>query len=108
MLASIVVGVASTIYVDIVGYDVYIAAQIDYVQETADFVNAYGQISGDDGGLSTKVMDDMVTNLETLERPSMFSNIISLMSTYMLYGGIVGLVIAAVARRNVKKNVSNE
>ena len=108
MLASIVVGVASTIYVDIVGYDVYIAAQIDYVQETADFVNAYGQISGDDGVLSTKVMDDMVTNLETAERPSMFSNIISLMSTYMLYGGIVGLVIAAVARRNVKKNVSNE
>ena len=108
MLASIVVGVASTIYVDIVGYDVYIAAQIDYVQETADFVNAYGQISGDDGVLSTKVMDDMVTNLETSERPSMFSNIISLMSTYMLYGGIVGLVIAAVARRNVKKNVSNE
>ena len=108
MLASIVVGVASTIYVDIVGYDVYIAAQIDYVQETADFVNAYGQISGDDVVLSTKVMDDMVTNLETSERPSMFSNIISLMSTYMLYGGIVGLVIAAVARRNVKKNVSNE
>ena len=30
MLASIIVGVASTIYVDVVGYDVYIAAQIDY------------------------------------------------------------------------------
>jgi hypothetical protein len=108
MLASIIVGVASTIYVDVVGYDVYIAAQIDYVQETVDFVKAYGQISGDEGVLSAKGMENMIMQMETSERPSMFANIISLMSSYMLYGGLVGLVIAAVARRNVKKNVSNE
>jgi hypothetical protein len=99
---------ASTIYVDVVGYDVYIAAQIDYVQETVDFVKAYGQISGDEGVLSAKGMENMIMQMETSERPSMFATIISLMSSYMLYGGLVGLVIAAVARRNVKKNVSNE
>ena len=108
MLASIIVGVASTIYIDVVGYDVYIAAQIDYVQETVDFVKAYGQMSGDEGGLSAKGMENMIMQMETSERPSMFATIISLMSSYMLYGGLVGLVIAAVARRNVKKNVSNE
>jgi hypothetical protein len=108
MLASIIVGVASTIYVDVVGYDVYIAAQIDYVQETVDFVKAYGQISGDEGVLSAKGMENMIMQMETSERPSMFATIISLMSSYMLYGGLVGLVIAAVARRNVKKNVSND
>lgn len=108
MLASIIVGVASTIYVDVVGYDVYIAAQIDYVQETVDFVKAYGQISGEEGALSAKGMENMIMQMETSERPSMFATIISLMSSYMLYGGLVGLVIAAVARRNVKKNVSNE
>ena len=108
MLASIIVGVVSTIDVDVVGYDVYIAAQIDYVQETVDFVKAYGQISGDEGVLSAKGMENMIMQMETSERPSMFANIISLMSSYMLYGGLVGLVIAAVARRNVKKNVSNE
>ena len=108
MLASIIVGVASTIYIDVVGYDVYIAAQIDYVQETVDFVKAYGQISGDEGVLSAKGMENMIMQMETSERPSMFATIISLMSSYMLYGGLVGLVIAAVARRNVKKNVSNE
>jgi hypothetical protein len=108
MLASIIVGVASTIYVDVVGYDVYIAAQIDYVQETVDLVSAYGQVSGDEGVLSTKGMENMIMQMETSERPSMFATIISLMSSYMLYGGLVGLVIAAVARRNVKKNVSNE
>ena len=108
MLASIIVGVASTIYIDVVGYDVYIAAQIDYVQETVDFVKAYGQISGDEGALSAKGMENMIMQMETSERPSMFATIISLMSSYMLYGGLVGLVIAAVARRNVKKNVSNE
>ncbi|MBQ2141658.1 MAG: DUF4199 domain-containing protein [Alistipes sp.] len=108
MLASIIVGVASTIYIDVVGYDVYIAAQIDYVQETVDFVKAYGQMSGDEGVLSAKGMENMIMQMETSERPSMFATIISLMSSYMLYGGLVGLVIAAVARRNVKKNVSNE
>lgn len=108
MLASIIVGVASTIYVDVVGYDVYIAAQIDYVQETVDFVKAYGQISGDEGVLSAKGMENMIMQMETSERPSMFATIISLMSSYMLYGGLVGLVIAALARRNVKKNVSND
>lgn len=108
MLSSIIVGVASTIYVDVVGYDVYIAAQIDYVQETVDFVKAYGQISGDESVLSAKGMENMIMQMETSERPSMFATIISLMSSYMLYGGLVGLVIAAVARRNVKKNVSNE
>lgn len=108
MLSSIIVGVASTIYVDVVGYDVYIAAQIDYVQETVDFVKAYGQMSGDEGALSAKGMENMIMQMETSERPSMFATIISLMSSYMLYGGLVGLVIAAVARRNVKKNVSND
>ena len=108
MLASIIVGVASTIYIDVVGYDVYIAAQIDYVQETVDLVSAYVQVSGDEGVLSAKGMENMIMQMETSERPSMFATIISLMSSYMLYGGLVGLVIAAVARRNVKKNVSNE
>lgn len=108
MLASIIVGVAGTIYVDVVGYDEYLTAQINYIEETVEFVKAYGQMAGDEGLLSAKGMESMITQMETSERPSMFATIISLMSSYMLYGGLVGLVIAAVVRRNVKKNVSNE
>ena len=108
MLASIIVGVAGTIYVDVVGYDEYLTAQINYIEETVEFVKAYGQMAGDEGLLSAKGMESMITQMETSERPSMFATIISLMSSYMLYGGLVGLVIAAVARRNVKKNVSND
>lgn len=103
MLASVVVGVASTIYVDVVGYDVYLAAQINYIEEIVDFVNAYGQMLGDSELMSTKYMADMIAQMETMERPSMFTNIVSLMSSYMLYGGLVGLVVAAVARRNVRR-----
>ena len=94
MLASVVVGVASTIYVDVVGYDVYLAAQINYIEEIVDFVNAYGQMSGDSELMSTKYMADMIAQMETMERPSMFTNIVSLVSSYMLYGGLVGLVVA--------------
>lgn len=108
MLASVVVGVASTIYVDVVGYDVYLAAQINYIEEIVDFVNAYGQMAGDDNVMSTKYMGDMITEMETAERPSMFATVISLMSSYMLYGGLVGLVVAAVARRNVRRQNESE
>jgi hypothetical protein len=108
MLASVIVGVASTIYVDIVGYDIYLAAQIAYIEETVDFVNATGQMSGSENLVSVESMEDFVSQLEASERPSMFANIISLMSSYMLYGGLTGLVVAAVARRNIKQNVSSE
>ncbi len=108
MLASIIVGVASTIYVDIVGYDIYLAAQIAYIEETVDFVNAAGQMSGSENFVSVKSMEDFVSQLEASERPSMFANIISLMSSYMLYGGLTGLIVAAVARRNIKQNESSE
>lgn len=108
MLASVIVGVASTIYVDIVGYDIYLAAQIAYIEETVDFVNVAGQMSGSENLLSVESMEDFVSQLEASERPSMFANIISLMSSYMLYGGLTGLVVAAVARRNIKQNVSSE
>ena len=108
MLASVIVGVASTIYVDIVGYDIYLAAQIAYIEETVDFVNAAGQMSGSENLVSVESMEDFVSQLEASDRPSMFANIISLMSSYMLYGGLTGLVVAAVARRNIKQNVSSE
>jgi archaellum component FlaG (FlaF/FlaG flagellin family) len=108
MLASVIVGVASTIYVDIVGYDTFLAAQIAYIEETVDFVNAAGQMSGSENLVSVESMEDFVSQLEASERPSMFANIISLMSSYMLYGGLTGLVVAAVARRNIKQNVSSE
>jgi hypothetical protein len=108
MLASVIVGVASTIYVDIIGYDIYLAAQIAYIEETVDFINAAGQMSGSENLLSVESMEDFVSQLEASERPSMFANIISLMSSYMLYGGLTGLVVAAVARRNIKQNVSSE
>jgi hypothetical protein len=108
MLASVIVGVASTIYVDIIGYDIYLAAQIAYIEETVDFINAAGQMSGSENLVSVESMEDFVSQLEASERPSMFANIISLMSSYMLYGGLTGLVVAAVARRNIKQNESSE
>ena len=108
MLASVIVGVASTIYVDIVGYDIYLAAQIAYIEETVDFVNAAGQMSGSENLVSVESREDFVSQRDASERPSMFANIISLMSSYMLYGGLTGLVVAAVARRNIKQNESSE
>lgn len=109
MLAGLLVGVVNTLFVDFMGgYDVYRAEQIAYIEEMKELMSAYNAMVGSEV-MPMDMMDGAVEQLENTERPSMFMTILSQMSTYMLYGGIASLVVAAVARRKPKaENVSNE
>jgi hypothetical protein len=109
MLAGLLVGVVNTLFVDFMGgYDVYRAEQIAYIEEMKELMSAYNAMVGSEV-MPMDMMDGAVEQLENVERPSMFMTILSQMSTYMLYGGIASLVVAAVARRKPKaENVSNE
>ena len=54
-------------------------------------------------------MDGTIEQIESMEQPSMFLTILSQMTSYMLYGGIASLIVAAIARRKPKtQNISNE
>ena len=108
MFAGIFVGVANTIFVDVMGYDLYRAAQIDYFEQIEEIMNAYNALLGGSENLSSDIMTKQIEMLETMDKPSIFATIISHMTSYMLYGGIASLVVAAVARRKRVQNISNE
>ena len=108
MFAGIFVGVANTIFVDIMGYDLYRAAQIGYFEQIEEIMNAYNALLGGSENLSADIMTKQIEMLETMDKPSIFATIISHMTSYMLYGGIASLVVAAVARRKRVQNISNE
>ncbi len=109
MLVGLLVGVVSTLFVDFMGgYDLYRAEQLAYFEEIRDLMNAYNAMVGEDI-IPLDTMDATIEQLESMERPSMFMTILSHMSSYMLYGGIASLVVAAIARRKPKtQNISNE
>ena len=108
MFAGIFVGVANTIFVDVMGYDLYRAAQIGYFEQIEEIMNAYNALLGGSENLSSDIMTKQIEMLETMDKPSIFATIISHMTSYMLYGGIASLVVAAVARRKIVQNISNE
>ena len=108
MFAGIFVGVANTIFVNVMGYDLYRAAQIGYFEQIEEIMNAYNALLGGSENLSSDIMTKQIEMLETMDKPSIFATIISHMTSYMLYGGIASLVVAAVARRKRVQNISNE
>lgn len=99
MFVGLLVGVVNTIFVDVMGDDVYRAAQIAYFEQIAEVFNAYASMSGGDNLASSDVMTQQIEMWESMERPSMFANILSYMTSYMFYGGVTALVVAALARR---------
>ena len=109
MFVGLLVGVASVLFVDLMGgYDVYRAEQIAYFEEIKELMTAYNAMVGSEI-MPMEAMDATIEQIEAVERPSMFMTILSHMSSYMLYGGVVSLIVAAFARRKPKtENVSNE
>lgn len=107
MLAGVIVGLSNTIFIDIMGYDLFIEGNLNRINEVKLMLDGMAGAEGSQALIAdyNKMFDDYRELILTAERPSMFSNIISHMSNYMFSGGIVGLAIAYFARRNVKKNV---
>lgn len=107
MLAGVIVGLSNTIFIDIMGYDLFIEGNLNRINEVKLILDGMAGAEGSQALIAdyNKMLADYRELILTAERPSMFSNIISHMSNYMFSGGIVGLAIAYFARRNVKKNV---
>ena len=107
MLAGVIVGLSNTIFIDIMGYDLFIEGNLNRINEVKLILDGMAGAEGSQALIAdyNKMFEDYRELILTAERPSMFSNIISHMSNYMFSGGIVGLAIAYFARRNVKKNV---
>ena len=105
---GLLISMFAGIFVDVMGYDLYRAAQIGYFEQIEEIMNAYNALLGGSENLSSDIMTKQIEMLETMDKPSIFATIISHMTSYMLYGGIASLVVAAVARRKRVQNISNE
>lgn len=109
MLVGLFVGVIHILFVDYMGgFDLYRTGQLAYFEEVKSLMGAYNEMLG----VEVMPMDNMdatTEQIENMEQPSMFWTIISQMSSFMLYGGVVSLIVAAIARRKPKaQNISNE
>ena len=106
---GLLVGVVDILFVDFMGgYDAYRAEQIAYFEEIKELMTAYNAMVGSEI-MPMEAMDATIEQFEAMVRPSMFMTILSHMSSYMLYGGVVSLIVAAFARRKPNaQNVSNE
>lgn len=90
MLAGVVVSVGNYIFTHyIIGYDKYIARQVEVLRGLAQMT--IGEIS--------QWYYDMANELENADIPSLGSTVISSVWVYLLAGTIVGLVVAAITKR---------
>lgn len=93
MLAGIMVGVADTLFIGVMGYDAYIDGMIGRIDEIRRLYVSMN-ITSVDADFSA-----MISALRSAERPSMMSAVFSMFNSYVLVGGVVGLVVAGVVCR---------
>ena len=103
MLAGVIVGVADTIYVNAMGYDVYINGMVARIAEMRNIYVEAGLSQTD-----VKAFEDMAAAARMAEQPSIFANIFMEFYNYVLFGGLPGLIIAAIVRRNPEYRVNKD
>jgi len=94
ILAGVMVGVADTLFVGIMGYDAYIDGMVGRIEEMRALYASMNMTAMDAD------FNAMVSSLRAAERPSMISAVFSMFNTYVFAGGMVGLIVAgAVCRK---------
>lgn len=101
MLAGIIVGAADTIYIGAMGYENYVDGLLRRIAEMRDIYIEAGYSPTD-----VAIFNDMAHEIRTSEPPSMFANVFSAFDSYILFGGLPGLIIAAFVRRSPENNIT--
>jgi uncharacterized membrane protein len=89
LLAGVLAGLSQSIYTSIIGYGAYIDGYIARLEEMLSLMP-----------MDSTTFDNVIDQLRATEQPSVFANVLSSMNTYMFFGAIVGLIVAAIVRRN--------
>lgn len=94
MLVGIIVGVANTLFVSAMGYDMYVDGMIARFDQMHEMMLATG-----DATTTDELFVEMREAVQRAERPSIFNNIFASLNSFIFSGGIIGLVIASFVRR---------
>ncbi|MBR6655497.1 MAG: DUF4199 domain-containing protein [Alistipes sp.] len=92
MLAGVVVGCGEYVFMHyVIGYENFVANYIKLFQDALSQVKLTSQ--------DINMLNELFTELQKAEEPSILSNIFGTVWTYLMSGTLVGLVIAAFTKR---------
>lgn len=103
MLTGIIVGLADTIFINAMGYDVYVDGMVTRIGQMRNLYIEAGLTQAD-----VKSFDEMAAAARMAEQPSILMNIFVDLYNYILFGGLPGLIIAAIVRRQPEYRVNND
>lgn len=98
MLSGVLVGVAETLYVSVMGYESYIAGLIGRIDQLQQMYIDMG-ISASD----MTIFEQYTTQLRYMEQPSIFVTGFSQLQMYAIMGCIPGFIIASVNSRRLRR-----
>ena len=98
VLTGILVGLANTLYIAVVGFSGYTNGLIDFVARFFDHLaslDTTGALRGTEEAVET-----LRESLESQPTPTVFQNILGSLNNYIISGTVVGLIVARIVRRN--------
>lgn len=98
MLSGVLVGVADTLYISLMGYDVYVSGLIGRIDQLKQMYLDMG-ISASD----MTFLEEYTTQLRYMEQPSMLATVLSQLQMYAIMGCIPGFIIASVNSRRHRR-----
>lgn len=98
MLSGVLVGVAETLYVSVMGYESYIAGLIGRIDQLQQMYIDMG-ISASD----MTIFEQYTMQLRYMEQPSIFVTVFSQLQMYAIMGCIPGFIIASVNSRRLRR-----
>lgn len=98
MLSGVLVGVAETLYVSLMGYESYISGLIGRIDQLQQLYVDMG-ISASE----MSIFEQYTTQLRYMEQPSMLVTVFSQLQVYAIMGCIPGFIIASVNSRRLRR-----
>ena len=98
MLSGVLVGVADTLYVSSMGYDVYVAGLVGRIEQLQQMYINMGVSASD-----MAIFEQYADQLRYVEQPSMLLTVFGKLQTYAIMGAIPGFIIASVNSRRVRR-----
>lgn len=98
MLSGVLVGVADTLYISAMGYDLYISGLVGRIEQLQQLYLDMG-ISASE----MTVFEQYANQLRYVEQPSMMLTVLGKLQTYAIMGCIPGFIIASVNSRRVRR-----
>lgn len=98
MLSGVLVGVADTLYISTMGYDLYISGLVGRIEQLQQLYLDMG-ISASE----MTIFEQYANQLRYVEQPSMMLTVLGKLQTYAIMGCIPGFIIASVNSRRVRR-----